>query len=109
MNLSATGQAARSPAERPFVPPGLAFATIVAIWLAFGVALVGDPGGLVALWGTIQGLWLPLRASVWLFFLPWVLGLWAWQSDWSIWLRLAVVAGLAAATIAAFYPPRVAA
>jgi hypothetical protein len=33
-----------------------------------------------------------------------MLALWAWQADWSIWLRLAAVVGLAVATIVAFLP-----
>jgi hypothetical protein len=90
--------------ERSFNSPRLAFAAVLLLWIAFGVTLAANPEGLSALWGTIQGLWLPIRAAVWLCFLPSVLGLWAWQADWSIWLRLAAVSGLAVATVAAFYP-----
>jgi hypothetical protein len=106
MNTSSMGKAVPH-YERPFISPKLAFAAVLLLWIAFGVTLAANPGGLSALWGTIQGLWLPIRAAVWLFFLPWVLGLWAWQSDWSIWLRLALVSGLVAATVAAFYPRQV--
>jgi hypothetical protein len=104
MNTSAMHEAARPRDGRSFVPPGLAFATVIVLWLAFGVSLAADPGGLRDLWGTIQGLWLPIRAAVWLFFLPWMLALWAWHSDWSLWLRLAIALGLAVATLGAFYP-----
>jgi hypothetical protein len=104
METSTMGKAARAQQARPLISPGLAFAAILVLWLAFGVSLVADSGGLNELWGRIQGMWLPIRAIVWLFFLPWMLALWAWQADWSLWVRLAIVCGLAVATIAAFYP-----
>lgn len=89
---------------RPFVSPLLAFAAVLVLWLAFGVMLAARPDGLRELWDIIQDLWLPIRVVVWLAFLPWVLGLWAWQADWSIWLRLAAVLSLAVATAVTFFP-----
>lgn len=103
MNTSSMGRAAPRYA-RPFVSPLLAFAVVLALWLAFGALLAANPAGLRDLWDTLQNLWLPIRLVVWPAFLPWVLGLWAWQADWSLWLRLAVVSSLAVATAAAFFP-----
>jgi hypothetical protein len=88
--------------------PYVVFPIVVLLWLAFGAALVLDPGALDSLWHAIRGLWLPLQAAVWLLALPWVIGLWIWQSAWAPWLRLLLVAGLAAATVYAFYPHRAA-
>ena len=107
MNTPSMRQAARPQTGRLPVPPGIAFATVVVLWLALGMALIADPMGLVDLWSAIEGAWLPVRAMVWLFFLPWVLALWAWQSDWTLWLRLAAMGGLALVTVTAFYPRRV--
>jgi hypothetical protein len=80
------------------------FVAVVALWLAFAVTLIADPGRLDDLWGAIQGLWLPVRAVVWLVFLPWVGALWVWQWPWPLALRLLVVSGLGLATLVAFYP-----
>ena len=104
-NASARGRVLRSRHGHPYPRPGLAFAVVVAMWLASGIALAADPGGLDDVWGTIQGLWPPLRVAVWLFFPPWMLAFWAWRADWSLWLRLAAVIGLAAVTLAALVPP----
>ncbi|MFN8539613.1 MAG: hypothetical protein U0232_19305 [Thermomicrobiales bacterium] len=102
MNTSSMGRAAPRYA-RPFVSPLLAFAVVLALWLAFGALLAANPAGLGDLWDTLQNLW---RKSAWSSGSPspWVLGLWAWQADWSLWLRLAVVGSLAVATAAAFFP-----
>ena len=104
MNISAIGKAAWPPPGRFVIPPKVAFAVILVLWCAFGLTLAIRPDGLRDLWGVVAGLWMPIRAAVWLLFLPWMLGLWARQSDWTLWLRLAMVGGLAALTIVAFYP-----
>ena len=104
MNTTATGTSTQPRIVRVSVPPQLAFAVVAALWLAFAAALIASPGTLDALYRAVGDLWLPLRALVWLLFLPWMLGLWAWESGWALWLRLPVVAGLAVATLGAFFP-----
>jgi hypothetical protein len=104
MNTSAMGKEALPRPGWFAIPPKVAFALVLILWCAFGAALAMQPAALRDLWGTVAGLWLPIRAVVWLLFLPWMLGLWAWQSDWALLLRLGVVGGLAVATVAAFYP-----
>jgi hypothetical protein len=104
MNTSVMGKEARPNGARPFIPPGLAFAAVLVLWIAFGVTVAANPAGLGELRERIEGLWLPLQVVVWLVFLPWMLALRTWQADWAIWLRLGIVTGLAVATVAAFLP-----
>lgn len=88
------------------VPQRLGFAVVIILWLAFGAALAADPGILDSLWRSIRGLWVPIQVVVWVLLLPWVIGLWVWQMPWMLWLRLLLVAGLAMANVAAFFPRR---
>jgi hypothetical protein len=46
--------------------------------------------------------WLQLLVA--LLILPVVVGLWIWQRSWPVWLRLALVVGLAWATLYTFFP-----
>jgi hypothetical protein len=107
MYTSTLGKAAWSRPGRFFNPPKVVFVVVLVLWCAFGAALAVQPDGLRELWGADAVLWMPVRAVVWLLFLPWLLGLWAWQSDLTLWLRLVALGGLAAATVAAFYPRKV--
>lgn len=74
------------------------------LWVAFGYALLADPGALDEAWSWIAGLPLVLQLVAWLLFLPLVAGLWVWQTDWPLAVRLVLEAGLAVATIYAFFP-----
>jgi len=104
VSTSTLGRALRPKFEREFMPTRLAFAAVLLLWIAFAVTLVADPEELAELWERIQALWLPIRAVMWLFFLPWILGLWVWLADWLLLLRLAVVSCLAVGTVGLFYP-----
>jgi hypothetical protein len=84
--------------------PYVVFPVVVLLWLAFGAALVVDPGALGSLWHAIRGLWLPVQAAVWVLALPWMIGLWIWQTAWAPWLRLLLAAGIAVANVYAFFP-----
>jgi hypothetical protein len=99
----ATDGARRGIVER-LLQPYVVFPLVVLLWLAFGAALVIDPGVLDSLWHALRGLWLPLQAVVWVLALPWMIGLWVWQMAWAPWLRLLLVAGLAVANVYAFFP-----
>jgi hypothetical protein len=83
-----------------------AFLLFTLLWLAFGVTLLFRRDTLDGVWEGLQGLPWPAQATVWLLLLPVVAGLWIWETDWSLWLRLLLVAGLAVANIVAFYPWR---
>jgi hypothetical protein len=76
------------------------------LWLAFGAALLFNPSALDSLWDGLRALPWMVQGIVWVLLLPVVAGLWIWQTDWALWLRVLLVAGLAAANIVAFYPWR---
>jgi hypothetical protein len=84
----------------------LAFAIFTMLWLLFGAALLLDRDALDGVWEGLRGLPWPLEAIAWLLLLPVVASLWIWEMDWSLWLRLLLVAGIAVANIVAFYPWR---
>jgi hypothetical protein len=84
----------------------ISFAVLTLLWLAFGAALVFNPGILDTVWHTFRGLPLLIQVVVGLLLLPLVLGLWIWESSWPLWLRLLLVVGLGVATVMAFLPRR---
>lgn len=78
---------------------GILFVLFALIWLAFGAALVWSQGSIDAVWTWIQDLpWL-LEGAVWLLFLPVTLGMWIWQTSWSMILRLLLIVGIAGWTL----------
>jgi hypothetical protein len=83
-----------------------AFLLFTGLWLAFGVALLFSRGTLDGVWERLRGLPWPVQVIAWLLLLPVVAGLWIWQQDWALVVRLLFIAGLAAANIVAFYPWR---
>jgi ABC-type amino acid transport system permease subunit len=82
----------------------LAFVVFGALWIAFAAALVASQGSLDATWEWIRSLPLVVQIVLWLLFLPVVIGLWAWETDWPVAARLLVVAGLAVWTLYMFLP-----
>jgi hypothetical protein len=81
-----------------------AFGIFAVLWTAFGIALVVSQGSLDAAWAWLQGLPTVLQIVVGLAVLPVTAGLWAWESAWPLAVRLALVGGLAAATLYVFFP-----
>jgi len=81
-----------------------AFGILSILWLGFAAALVFNQAMLDTVWQTLRGLPIFAQATVWLLVLPIAAGLWIWESSWPLWIRLALVAGLAVATIYTFYP-----
>jgi hypothetical protein len=78
---------------------GILFLAFLVIWVAFGIALVWSQGSLEAAWQWVRDLpWL-LEGLVWLLFLPVMLGLWIWETSWSLILKLALIVGLAGWTL----------
>jgi hypothetical protein len=102
---------AREPSRAVKAAPNMlinmsAFLIFTVLWVSFAAALLFNPGILDGVWEGLRGLpWL-VQALVWLLLLPVVAGLWIWETDWALWLRLLLVAGLAVANIVAFYPWR---
>ncbi len=85
-----------------------AFTILTLLWLGFGAALVFHPDVLGTVWHVFR--WWPLfgQLVVALLTLPVVLGLWIWETDWPLWLRLVLVIGLAWVTIVTFFPKKTA-
>jgi hypothetical protein len=86
-----------------------AFTILAALWLAFAVALVASRSSLDATWRGVAALPLPIRGFVWLLTLPVMVGLGVWEGawrtrSWPVIVRVLVVAGLALATLNAFFP-----
>lgn len=84
---------------------GILFVVFALIWVAFGVALVASQGSLDAAWQWVRDLpWL-VQGLVWLLFLPVMVGLWIWETSWSLILRLALIVSLAGWTLLVFPRP----
>lgn len=81
-----------------------AFAILTILWLMFAFALIFNRELLDSAWQTLRGWPLIVQLVIWLLTLPVALGLWIWQTSWPLALRLALVAGLACATVYTFYP-----
>ena len=73
----------------------LFFIAMAMLWGAFVALAVVSPGTLDSIWIWTHGLWWPVQIAVWVLFLPWMIGLAGWQSDWSSGLRWAAVLVLA--------------
>jgi len=81
-----------------------AFTILTILWLSFGAALVFDRALLDSIWQSFRNLPLVLQVIVGLLVLPLLTGLWIWETDWPFWVRIALVAGLAVATLYTFFP-----
>lgn len=84
---------------------GILFVVFALIWAAFGVALIWSQGGLDAAWQWVRDLHWLAQGLVWLLFLPVMLGLWIWETSWSVVLRVALVVSLAGWTLLVFPKP----
>jgi hypothetical protein len=84
---------------------GLAlFGAFVVLWVGFAYALVASQGSLDAVWDWIRGLPPIAQLVVWIAFLPVVAGLCVWHTDWTLSVRVVVIAGIALANLYTFLP-----
>lgn len=74
---------------------GLLLLVFAGLWLAFGAALVRDPGRLDAGWRRLRAMPLVVQGIAWLLLLPVVAGLWVWRTGWPRLARLTLIGGLA--------------
>ena len=86
------------------VSSGVALVVYGALWLGFGAALVANPGALDDVWHSVAQLPLPVQGVVWLLFMPVMVGLWVWGTDWPVVLRLVLIAGIATWNLVVFVP-----
>ena len=82
----------------------LLFILMVGLWGAFVALAFASPETLDEVWRWAGDLWWPLQIVAWVLFLPWMIGLWVWQTDWSFGVRMAIVAVLAVGWSAASFP-----
>jgi len=81
-----------------------AFVLLTALWLGFAAALVFNQAMLDSVWTAFRGLPWTVQGLLWLLILPVTAGLWIWETNWPLWLRLILVIGLGWVTIYTFYP-----
>jgi hypothetical protein len=86
------------------VSSGVALVLYGALWVGFGAALVADPAALDDAWHSVAQLALPVQALVWLLFMPLMVGLWVWGTDWPVVVCVVLIAGLAAWNLLVFVP-----
>lgn len=80
------------------------FLVCVFLWVAFALGVVFAPEAVEAFWESVRGLPWWLEGPVWFLTLPWMIGLWIWQSSWDTALRIVLVAGVAVANLLSFNP-----
>jgi hypothetical protein len=78
-----------------------AVAIFAVLWIGFAVALVLNPEWLDMLWSTVRELPLVAEIVIWVLFLPIMVGVWVWQSDWPALVRLLGFAAIVAWTLLA--------
>lgn len=83
---------------------GVAFAIFGVLWIAFGAALLTSPAGLHDAWQWLASLPLLVQLVAWLLLLPVTAGLWVWETDWPLIVRLLLVGGLAGWSLWMFFP-----
>jgi hypothetical protein len=83
-----------------------AFSILTVLWLGFAAALLFNQAILDTIWQSFRGLPWAVQGVIWLLVLPVTAGLWIWETEWPIWLRLVLVIGLAWVTIYTFLPRR---
>jgi hypothetical protein len=81
-----------------------AFVILSVLWLGFAAALIFNQALLDSIWTAFRGLPWAVQAIVWLLVLPVTAGLWIWESNWPLWLRLILVVGLGWVTVYTFFP-----
>lgn len=81
-----------------------AFGILTLLWLGFGAALLFNRTALDTIWQAFQAFPLVVQVVVGLIVLPVALGLWIWESELPVWLRLVLVVGLAFVTVYVFMP-----
>ena len=84
----------------------LFFIVMVGLWGAFVALAFSSPGTLNSIWHWAGGLALPFQIVVWVLFLPWMIGLLVWHTDWSFAARMAVILVLALGWSGMSFPRR---
>ena len=82
----------------------IVFFTAVVLWGAFAAALLVSPSSIHELWAWFKDQSLVAQVPLGILFLPWLIGMWIWESSWSIVARGVLVGGVAWANLYSFFP-----
>jgi hypothetical protein len=85
----------------PRVLSTYAIAIFAMLWVGFAVALIVNPEWLDLLWNWVRALPSVAEVIVWVLFLPIMVGLWIWESSWTVLFRLLASAGIVVWTLLA--------
>jgi ABC-type amino acid transport system permease subunit len=83
---------------------GILFGIFALLWVAFAAGLALSQGSVDQAWTTVRGLPLIVQVTVWLVFLPVMIGLWVWESSWPLAFRVLLVVSIAAWNLLVFLP-----
>jgi len=84
----------------PIQAPGSAFLALMAgLWGAFATLLAVSPSTLDDAYAWLRGLPIVWEGLMWLLTLPWTLAYLVYETGWEHWLRVVVVAFIAAALV----------
>lgn len=82
----------------------LGFLTCLFLWAMFAIGAIFTPETVDAFWQSVRDLPWWFEVPIWFFTLPWMIGLWIWESSLELWLRFVLVAGVALANLVSFNP-----
>jgi hypothetical protein len=72
----------------------IVFAVAVLLWVGFALLLLNRQGNLSDIWAGFRGQSWLLQVLEALILLPWVAGLWVWNTSWDLWIRTLMLIGL---------------
>ncbi len=80
------------------------FVIAAGLWVAFAVAVFLSQSSIDEVWAWFKTQSLLLQVPLGILFLPWVIGMWIWESTWSLAVRSVLVVGIAWANLYSFFP-----
>jgi hypothetical protein len=83
---------------------GILFGIFALLWVAFAAALLVSPASFEAAWEWIGSLPLVVQGLLWLLFLPVLAGMWIWETDWPLIVRLVLVVAIAGWSLLVMLP-----
>jgi hypothetical protein len=82
----------------------VAFFVCVVLWVVMAGGIVFTPDTVDSIWQSIREMTWWLQVPAWILLLPWMLGLWVWESSWPLWARFLALATIALVNLISFYP-----
>lgn len=82
----------------------LAFAAVVILWVAFAAALFFSQSSIHDVFAWFKDRSLVIQIPLGVLFLPWLIGMWVWETSWHVAARSILVTGVAWANVYAFWP-----